>query len=104
MVINLKYLAYNIVKTDYKKLFEYTNTLSSIKNKRKFDIYKDLIICLFKYKTRFLDYFYFRFFEKETDRAAHTNVWDMHLFHKKYNSTNSIIFRDKLKFRDRFKK
>lgn len=104
MAINLKYLAYNILKTDYKKLFEYTNTLSNIKNRSKLHIYKDLIICLYKYKTRFLDYFYFRFFEKETDRTVHTNVWDMHLFHKKYNSINCIIFRDKLKFRDRFKK
>jgi hypothetical protein len=32
----------------------------------------------------------------------HTNVWDMYCFHKKYNSNDSIIFRDKTKFRKKF--
>lgn len=102
-MVNIKYLGYNILKTDYKKLKEYAHTLSTQYGISKWSIYIDLVKCLFLHNTRFLDYFYFRFFDKNVDRTIHTNVWDMHLFHKKYNSKNSIIFRDKLLFRDRFK-
>lgn len=102
-MINIKYLGYNILKTDYNKLFLYINKLSKTRNVTKIDIYRDLIYCLFKYNTRFLDYFYFKFFNKEEDRASHTNVWDMHLFHKKFNNYESLLLRDKIKFRNRFK-
>ena len=102
--MNIKYLGYNLIRTDYKKLFDYVNKLSEIEKINKLGVYIDILKCLIKYDTRFLDYFYFRFFNKDEDRSIHTNVWDMHLFHKKYNSSNSIIFRDKLKFRKRFEK
>jgi len=101
--MNAKYLAYNIIKTDYAKLHAYVLKLSKDTGKSKIDIYKDVLLCLLKYDTRFLDYFYFRFFDKSVDKMAHTNVWDMYNFHKKYNGKNADFLRNKLKFRKRFK-
>lgn len=101
--MNFKYLAYNIVKADYKKLVKFAKKLRYINGSSYIYICSELVKCLFKYNTRFVDYFYFKFFDPSTDKTKHTNVWDMHLFHKKFNSENAIIFRDKLKFRSRFK-
>src|SRR5690606_17857229 len=102
--MNIKYLAYNLFKTDYKKLNEYIKKLSKERKIKKINIIKDLIVCLFKYNTRFLDYFYFKFFNPEVVREKHTNVWDMYVFHNKYNSKNSVILRNKLLFRERYNK
>lgn len=101
-MINFKYIGYNLLKTDYNKLNQYIKELSQVKKVSKFSIYYDLLKCLFLYDTRLLDYFYFRFFKDSTDRKIHTNVWDMHLFHRKFNSNKSIIFRDKILFREKF--
>lgn len=102
--MNIKYLAYNFLKSDYSKISEFVSKLSTQKKVSKVSIFKDMIVCLFKYNTRFLDYFYFKFFDKNVNRSTHTNVWDMHLFHKKYNGENAVILRDKILFRERFQK
>ena len=101
--MNLKYLGYNIIKTDYKKLYSFIRILKDKRDYSYIYICIDLLRCLFKYNTRFIDYFYFKFYDPNINKTEHTNVWDMHLFHKKYNSENAIIFRDKLKFRSHFK-
>lgn len=101
--MNLKYLGYNIIKTDYKKLYSFIRILKDKRDNSYIYICIDLLRCLFKYNTRFIDYFYFKFYDPNINKTEHTNVWDMHLFHKKYNSENAIIFRDKLKFRSHFK-
>jgi len=100
--MHIKYLTYNIFKTDYKKLNAFVNQLHIERDIAKTSIYKNLLVHFFKQNTLFLDYFHMRFFDSETERSRYTNVWDMHLFHKKYNGKQSAIFRDKLQFRKRF--
>jgi len=100
--MKFKYFAYNILKTDYSKLNQYINQLSKERKLSKIYIIKDMLDCFFRNDTRFLDYFYFKFFDENADRKSHTNVWDMHKFHKKFNGKNSIILRNKLLFRERF--
>lgn len=104
MIMNPIYLVYNFVRTDYGKLNRYVNMLSEEQQISKTKIWKDILQCLIKYNTLFLDYFYFRFFDPSVDRSIHTNVWDMHKFHQKYNGKNSKILRDKLLFRKHFQK
>lgn len=101
--MNIKYLAYNLIKTDYKKLNEFVNQLHIERNISKKTIYKDILINLFERNTMLLDYFYMKFYDNGTNKSAYTNVWDMHLFHRKFNGKESVVFRDKLQFRKRFK-
>jgi hypothetical protein len=97
--MNIKYLAYNIFKTDYKRLFSYINQL----NKRevsRLSIVKDILSSLFRDQTYFLDYFHFRYFDKKVPRDFYTNVWDMYKFQSRYNSRDHyMILRDKIQFR-----
>ena len=102
--MNIKYLGYNILKTDYKKLNKYVDLLrKSNTEKKKLNIYKDILSSFIKHDTCFLDYFYFKHFDTTVDRSDNSNVWDMHRFHRKYNSSkHAQIFKDKILFRDKF--
>lgn len=101
--MNLTYFGYNVLKTDYRKLFNYITKCSKLTKMSKWTIIKDILYCFFRYDTRFIDYFYFRFFDFNVNRIIHVSVWDMYKFHKKFNSLNSIILRDKVRFREFYK-
>ena len=104
--MDIRYLFYNLLKSDYRRISEYVAKVEALYGVSKYSIYLDMLNCLFKYNTRFLDYFYFRFFDPQThkERGLHTNVWDMYLFQKKYNKEEDRdIFRDKVVFRDVFR-
>lgn len=101
--MDIKYLAYNLLKTDYSKLNKYINKLNN-RGVRRISIIKDMIYCLFKYDTFLLDYFHFKYFNKDVPRDFYTNVWDMYRFQKRYNSRNYYMdFRNKCLFREKFK-
>lgn len=98
----IKYVAYNLLKTNYQLLHKFVTQLHQERNIPKILIYKDIVFHFFKWDTWLLDYFYMRFFDKKTDIQQHTTIWDLYRFHKKYNGKEYIIFRDKLQFRKRF--
>ena len=100
--MHLKYLAYTLLKTDFKKVNQLVNLLHQEKKTPKRLIYKDLVTHLFKWNTHFIDYFYNQFFDDAVDKTKYASVWDMYLFHKKYNRKERMIFRDKLLFKKRF--
>lgn len=103
--MNIKYLAYNLLRTDYKELNKCVSQLARLNGGGKMLIYRDMMKSFVRHDTRFLDYFYFRHFEDDVDRSYNSNVWDMHLFHRKYNSKkHAQIFKDKILFRDKFSK
>ena len=104
--MDIRYLFYNLLRSDYKKIRNYAVRLKEEYGIPERFTYFDMLRCLFKYDTRFLDYFYFRFFDpvSRLDWEKHTNVWDMYLFQKKYNDAGERhIFRDKIAFREKFK-
>ena len=102
--VNIKYIFYVLIKTEYRKLSQFFKKLKiSHPEKNNISSCLDMLYCFFIYKTQFLDYFYFKYFEASVDRSQNTNVWDMYLFQKKYNSRYlRLVFKDKIKFRQRF--
>ncbi len=98
-----KYLVYNLIKTDFRELHHLVIKLGKERNLSKTEIYKDIATCLFKYNTKLLDYFYLGLFNENERRSEFTDVWHLHLFHKKYNTSESAVFQDKVQFRERFK-
>lgn len=101
--MHIKYLAYNLIKTNFRELHSLVNQLSRERDIPKRLVYKDIIDCLFKYNTKLLDYFYLGFFNEDIRRPEFTDVWHLHLFHKKFNTKDCAVFQDKVQFRDRFK-
>ncbi|WP_259015196.1 sugar-transfer associated ATP-grasp domain-containing protein [Emticicia fluvialis] len=101
--MHIKYLAYNIIKTDFRELHNLVKKLSAERGLSITDIYKDIAVCLFKYNTKLLDYFYLGLFNEDTRRPDFTDVWHLHQFHQKFNTKDCSVFQDKVKFRARFK-
>ncbi len=71
--MNIKYLGYNLVRTNYKKLFGFIRQYVRKYDKTTFFVIKDILYCFNKHDTRFIDYFYLRFFNPTEDRDKHTN-------------------------------
>lgn len=94
------YLGYYLKKLDREKFFAFLNYTAQTTGKAKFSILLDVLFSVFKYNISLLEYFQFRFFEKdkyERERWAGTGY--MYEFQLRMNPPNSRqILDDKALF------
>lgn len=106
MIKQIIYLGYYLKETDRKKFLKFLNYTSELTKKNKLLIVFDLIKSTYFYKISFLDYFYFRFYEKTVkERNEWAGTGYMYEFQLKMNpiSTRKIL-EDKRVFLDLYKK
>lgn len=101
--MNLRYLAYNLVRTDYSRMWRYLNAAAAYRRRGRVAIARDMIVSCLRHDTLLMDYFHFRYFDEAVDRLTHVTVWEMHRFHTTFNAkAYRQIFRDKRRFRAAF--
>jgi hypothetical protein len=100
MMKRLLYLGYYIKNLDWKKFHLFLNYTSKKTGKSKAGILADAVTSVFKYNISILEYFQFRFFEKnEQERNLWAGTGYMYEFQLKMNPlTQRDILDDKTKF------
>ncbi|KQC07032.1 MAG: hypothetical protein APR62_07130 [Smithella sp. SDB] len=95
--MKLLYLFYCIIKTDRNKFFSFLHQSATYYKKKKTSILLDVLICIFRYETMPLDYFYYKFIEKpDNERNNYTGRLLMYKFQKKFNRRKDrAIFKNK---------
>lgn len=82
----LLYLGYYLKQLDRQKLRNFLKYTQGISRKSTFEIVADVLQSSLKYNISILDYFYFRFFEKDTaDRASYAGTGFMYEYQLKMN-------------------
>lgn len=103
--MKLLYFFYCILKTDRKKFFFFLSRASVRHKKSKTVILFDILMCIFRYETMPLDYFYYKFIGMPPDvRSTYTGRLLMYRFQKKFNrKKDRLIFKNKNIFYMKFK-
>lgn len=103
--MKLLYFFYCILKTEKNKFISFLSQ-SAIHYKRKqTSILFDVLICIFKYATMPLDYFYYKFIEMQAfERSKYASRLLMYKFQKKFNKKKDReVFKNKNIFYIKFK-
>ena len=102
----LLYLLYYLKQLDREKFKLFSDYVLNRSHLNRFDLYVDIIRSVFRYNVSILDYFYFRFFEKnQTGRNSFAGTGFMYEYQLKMNPKESRdVLEDKLKFLDHYKK
>lgn len=105
MTMKLLYFCYCILKTDRKKFSSLLSRASAHYRRTKTKILIDILMCIFRYETMPLDYFYYKFIEMPADeRSKYTSRLLMYKFQKKFNKQKDrIFFKNKILFYIKFK-
>ncbi len=101
----LLYLGYYIRQLDRAKFNKFLNYVSQTTERSKFSITLDVIYASLKYNISILDYFYFRFFEKNgEERTKWAGTGYMYEYQLHMNPTSSRdILEDKIIFLRNYK-
>lgn len=100
-----KYFLYYLKELDYKQFSKFLNYTAVLTGKSKFSILLDMIKSCYKYNIGIMDYFIFRFFEKnDVERSQWVGTGYKYEFDLKTNpkETRSIL-ENKLEFYDAYK-
>ncbi|MFV0226371.1 hypothetical protein OBK05_01560 [Empedobacter falsenii] len=100
-----KYFLYYLKELDYSKFSKFLNYTCKLTGKSKFNIILDMINSTYKYNVGIMDYFQFRFFEKnEEERSKWVGTGYKYEFDLKTNpkETRSIL-ENKLEFYEVYK-
>jgi hypothetical protein len=94
------YLGYYLKQLDRAKFSLFVNYTAKVTGKSKATLVIDAFLCVFKYNISLLEYFQFRFFEKEdVDRRNWAGTGYMYEYQKIMNPTSKrIILDDKREF------
>jgi hypothetical protein len=94
------YLAYYIKKMDWKKFQLFLSYANKTAHKSKLSILIDVLFCVFKYNISVLEYFQFRFYEKNSlERNSWAGTGYMYEYQLKMNPKGERdILDDKTKF------
>lgn len=105
MLTRTKYFLYYLKELDYKKFSKFLNYAIDVTKKSKLWILSDMVNSCYKYNIGIMDYFIFRFFEKEnTERAKWVGTGYKYEFDLKTNPKNSRdVLENKLKFYEVYK-
>ena len=100
MIKRVIYLGYYIKKLDWNKFWLFLNYTSKDYNKNKISIILDVITSVFIYNISILEYFQFRFFEKnKEEREKWAGTGFMYEYQLKMNpQSERNILDDKTKF------
>lgn len=103
--MKLVYFLYLLKKTNFKYFSSLTKSLAKQTHRSYAAIVWEVFISFLKYNTAFLDYFYFKFHNKDkNERSSYADTLFMYRFQKKHNDSKYIdYFADKSKFHQRFK-
>ena len=103
--MKLLYYFYCILKTDRRKYSSFLSQSSVFYKKTKVAILLDNFVCILRYETMPLDYFYYKFIEMSADeRSKYTSRLLMYKFQKKFNKQKDrIIFKNKNIFYIKFR-
>lgn len=106
MIKRFIYLGYYIKKLDWSKFWLFLNYTSKNYNKNKISIILDVIASVFIYNISILEYFQFRFFEKnKIEREKWAGTGFMYEYQLKMNPVNGrSILDDKRQFHRDYKK
>lgn len=100
----LLYFGYFIKKTNYSDLIKSFRNVKKSAQLSYFKIFIDMIMCSFKYKSSFHDYFTFKFYEKNhKERDSYLTTGRSYEFYTKLNNAKWIYcFRNKANFNEIF--
>lgn len=102
LVNRSKYLVYYFSKLNWKTLHKFINYTKELTKKSTLSIWVDVILSVYKYNIGIMDYFIFRFFEKnEVERRKWIGTGFKYEFDLRMNPKDSRdILENKLKFYD----
>ena len=102
---SILYFGYFILNTDYRQLADYFREVKKNEQASFAKILLDMIISSFKYKASFLDYFLFKFYEKDHEqRDSYITTGRLYEFYTEMNDQEKIDnFSNKAKFNKIFK-
>ena len=100
MIKRFLYLGYYVKKMDWKKFWLFLDYTSKQTGRSKLSVLYDVVICVFLYNISILEYFQFRFFEKNKDeRKQWAGTGYMFEYQLTMNPKNQRdILDDKTKF------
>ena len=100
MIKRVVYLVYYLKKMDWKKFWLFLNYTAKQTGRSKIQILMDALFCVFSYNISILEYFQFRFFEKnKEERKLWAGTGYMFEYQLKMNPKNQRdILDDKTKF------
>ena len=103
--MKLLYFLYCILKTDRNKFFSLLSQSAGYYKRKKAGILLDILICIFRYETMPLDYFYYKFMEMPVnEKSKYTSRLLMYRFQRKFNKQKDReIFKNKNLFHITFK-
>lgn len=104
-ITRTKYFLYYLKELDHKQFSKFLNYTAVLTGKSKFSILLDMIKSCYKYNIGIMDYFIFRFFEKnDVERSQWVGTGYKYEFDLKTNpkETRSIL-ENKLEFYDAYK-
>lgn len=98
------YLVYYVKQLDTKKFFHFLNYVKKTKKRSSIAILSDAIYCVFKYNTGLMDYFIFKFYEKDAkDREEWGGTGFLYEYHLIMNpKTTRNILANKIDFFDAY--
>lgn len=105
MLKRVIYLGYYIKEMDWEKFGSFLNYTAKKTKKNKIQILSDVLYSLFKYNISILEYFQFRFFEKNTEeRSKWAGTGFMYETIQQLNpKVNRKVLSDKTVFLDHYK-
>jgi len=100
----IKYLFYYTAKLDTKKYRLFLRQAVKETGRSKFAVRLDMLASVLRYNISILDYFYFRFFEKEkSERDKWAGTGFLYEYQLKMNPRNARnVLEDKIQFLDRY--
>ncbi|MEN9790661.1 MAG: hypothetical protein RLZZ63_319 [Gemmatimonadota bacterium] len=95
-----QYLVYYVMQLDWKAFMTYTAYASRMTGRSRMGLVLDAVASVYRYNTGLMDYFLFRFFEKEpVARASWVGTGLKYEFDRQMNpATARPILEDKLRF------
>lgn len=104
-LLRLQYLVYYLTKLDRKKFKLFIDFAKTACGKSRFFLLCDSVISVFIYNISLLEYFQFRFFEKnKTERKKWAGSGFLYEYQLKMNPRSvRIILQDKIKFLNHFR-
>lgn len=100
MLRRIIYLSYYLKQLEWDKYYLFLNYASNKSQKSKFKIVLDSVYCVFRYNIGLIDYFIFRFYDKDkTERKKWVGTGYKYEYDLKMNPRNSRhILENKLEF------
>lgn len=104
MVRRLVYFFYYLRETDWKKLFTFLSYSSRLTNRTKVGLFVEAIIDTFRFNISLLDFFYFRFYDKNSvEKSAYAGTGFMFEYQLAMNpKSHRVVLADKIEFLNKY--